>query len=197
MSKETKFSFDGTTLSYTIADGMVATANLGAALANPEFVKAALTFSLKTAARNATAGKMEDALAEAFEAVKTRFESWSKGVWTARRESDAESVSSMLTRAFAAAMQCSEKDAAAYINDKIEGKMEDAGIDPDASADDLDETAKKTKAKIGRDTRKAISEDPAVALALAQVKLADQTAKLAKVAEGVKGKTSALTGATL
>ena len=192
-----RFAIENDTASYLVADGMNASLDLNKAFSGwssfSENVKAALIFSLKTALRNATAGKMDTDAAkkEAFDSVKKRCAALESGVWAARREgSGGESRESVLARALAIIMETEVSAAIAFIDDLVEKTLEENGIDAGAEDSTLSEEEKTKKAKLIRATKKAISDDPAVALKMATIKREDLIAKEAELAKAAEGKTS-------
>lgn len=193
MAKETKFAVnDQGAASYTLSPDMKVSFDLNSVFAGfaqmSEVTKAALIFAVKTASRNSTAGKVENAesLKEAFDSLKTRIKSWQNGVWASRRESDAEPRSSLLARALALVQGSEPDEAAQFINAMIEENLVENGIDPEAESDALSDEEKKTKRKVQADVRKQISADPGVAAALAKIKAEDAAAKLAAANEAAQ-----------
>lgn len=180
--------------SYLVADGKIASVDLNAAFgynALGDLAKKAVAFAIGHVLRNATAGKM-DAIDEAFKAVCERAKALSEGKWAAHKETGeaGEARESLLSRALARVMKCEPKDAAAFISGEIRTAMEEAGIDPDADSEDLTADEKSLRRKKAAEVRKAIAEDPAVAVALAQVKLEAATEKAQAVAKSAEGKAS-------
>lgn len=192
-----RFNIEGKTASYEVATGM--TANLDLAKAFPGLAEAANTikeaviFALKTALRNATAGKMEDDAqkAEAFDSVKKRCAALESGVWAARREgSGGESRESVLARALAAVMGSTTAEAVAFIDDLVGKTLEENGIDPDADTESLSADEKSKKAEIARTVRKEIAKDGPVAIKMATLKAEDAIAKAEATEKENAGKTS-------
>ena len=183
--------------SYSVADGMTASLHVEKAFpgftAGAETVKQAIIFALKTALRNATAGKMDTAeeIKEAFNSVEKRCAALEGGVWAARREgSGGESRESVLARALAGVMGTTTTDAVAFIDDMVSKALEENGIDPEADAESLSEEEKTKKAEVARTVRKEISKDGAVAIKMAMIKAEDATAKAQTVEKENAGKTS-------
>lgn len=195
MAKETKFAIENGVATYTLDSDRAVSVDLNQAFgfnALTDAAKACITFSVKTAMRNCTAGKMStpEGVVEAYEALKTRAETWLKGIWTARRESEAEPRSSLLARALAQVQGCEPSEAAEFINSMIDAALQSAGIDPEADGESLSDDEKKAKRKVQSSIRKEISDDPGVALALAQIKAQDAADKAKLAAESAQGQTS-------
>ena len=169
---------DGTG-TYQVADGKIVDA--GAAykriMETPELLAQAVKFALGHVLRNATAGKMEN-VDEAHKAASERAATIAvQGKWAAHKESGetGESRTSLLATALARVMGTEPKDAAEFISEEIRTAMEEAGHDPDADSDDLTPEQKQARRKLANKVRKTIQDDPAVALALRDVK--DERAK--------------------
>lgn len=143
-----KAKLEGTTFSYEVAENMVASCSVLALFPGfesfPEGGKKAVFFNLKTAARNATSGKMSTAelIAEAFAAVKKRLASWDAGFWQAAREGGAagESQTSVLVRAISRALGLTPEEAQELVSEAIEEALDLAGLDKDS--DDPEEKKK-------------------------------------------------------
>lgn len=159
----------------------------------PEWILAGLHFAMKTAARNETAGKMKDKVAEAQASVERRLEEWAKGLWrsvTIASTESRESSAGILARAVAEALGISPEDAATEISAIVEAALDEAKID---TADESPEN-KKAAAKIAADTRKVLREDPGVYPIYTRIQAEDaaKRAEKAKAAEVGESKLSAL-----
>lgn len=192
-----RFSINETSASYEVATGMTATLDMTKAFPNlaaqATTIKEAVVFALKTALRNATAGKMETAelVAEAFDAVKKRCAALESGVWASRREgSGGESRQSVLARALAAVMNVEVAAAVAFIDEQVSADLEANGIDPEAADDDLSEAEKTKKSEITRKIRKEISSDAGVKVKMATLKAEDALAKAETTEKENAGKVS-------
>jgi hypothetical protein len=193
-----RFNIAGSTASYQVADGMIASLDLAKAfpgvMESPSAtIREAVIFALKTALRNATAGKMEtpEQIKEAFDSVKKRCSALEAGVWAARREGGGgESRESVLARALAAVMGKTTSEAVALIDELVAKALEENGIDPDAEAETLSDEEKTKKAKIERAAKKSIAEDAAVAVKLATIKAEDALAKAQAATKEHEGKAS-------
>lgn len=156
-----------------------------------DLTAAALAFAFGHVLRNATAGKMENP-EDALKAVQERAGTIQGGKWAAHKETGeaGESRASLLAQALARVMSCDPKDAAEFISTEIRNAFEEAGHDPDADSDDLTAEQKTARRKLANKVRKGISDDPAVALALRDVK--DERAKAERDAlqKAAEGKTS-------
>jgi hypothetical protein len=135
-----KATLNGSQFSYEVAEGMTASCALNALFPGfenlPEAGRKAIFFSLKTAARNATSGKMStpELIAEAFTAVSKRLASWAKGEWQAAREGGAagESQTSVLVRAISRALGLTPEEAQELVSETIEEALDAAGLDRDS-----------------------------------------------------------------
>lgn len=193
-----RFNISGNTASYQVADGMVASLDLAKAFPGVlesahATIREAVIFALKTALRNATAGKMETAeqIKEAFDSVKKRCAALEAGTWAARREGGGgESRESVLARALAAVMGTTTAEAVAFIDEMVAKTLEENGIDPDAEAETLSEDEKTKKAQFARAVRKSIAEDSAVAIKVATIKAEDAIAKAQAAEKDNAGKAS-------
>lgn len=192
-----RFNIEGTTASYNVDAGMTASLDLSKAFPGwaqfPKNVCDALIFSLKTALRNATAGKMETEAdkKEAFDSVKKRCVALEAGIWAARREgTGGESRESVLARALAEVMKTTTAEAVAFIDEMVSKTLEENGIDPEADAESLSEEEKTKKAQVARAVRKSIAEDGAVAIAMAVIKAKDAAEKAKAAAKANAGKAS-------
>lgn len=153
----TKLAFDGNVFSHQIGTE-VCSVDLDAAFPGySEFadnVKSALQFAIKTASRNATAGKLQsaEAVKEAIEAVKTRHATWLNHGWAARREASGEPRSSMLAQALAELSngEFTAEEMAENIDKMVEAACDEAGLDQNSEE-------KEDKAKI-RTIRSAINK---------------------------------------
>lgn len=176
MAKELKFSIAGASASYAVGPSKVVAFQMPEGFtALGDFFQKAVIFAVKTALRNARADIPMEQVDEAFKAVADRAASFAAGVWTARREASGEPRSSLLAQALAAVLQVDAKEAAEYISAKIEEALKADGIDPEA---ELEGEEKKKAAAIASTVRKEIQKDPAVSLALSELKLAADTAKV-------------------
>lgn len=195
----TRFNITGNSANYEVAPGQVATLDMEKAFpgvltrakGNP--IREAVIFALKTALRNATAGKMETAadIVEAFKAVKTRCAALEAGTWAAQRAGGGgESRESGLARALAVVMETTVVEAIAFIDDMVAKALEENGLDAEANDDSLSEEEKTKKAQITRAVKKAISDDPGVAVKLATIKAEDLISKQAAIEEANRGKVS-------
>src|SRR5690606_19622152 len=124
--------FEGNIFSHKIGED-VFTLNIDEL---PENVKAeAIKFAIKTASRNATAGKLgsDEDVKEAKDSVQTRFKNWLDGKWAARRESTGEPRHSILSQALAEVSngQFTADDCAEMVSNMIEAAMEAAGVETD------------------------------------------------------------------
>lgn len=192
-----RFNVNGSSASYNVAEGMTATLDLEKAFPGfagfPQTVAQAVIFALKTALRNATAGKMEtpEAVKEAFDSVQKRCKALESGIWAARREgAGGESRESVLARALAAVMGTTTAEAVAFIDEMVAKSLEENGIDAEADAESLSDEEKTKKAQIGRAVRKAIAEDGAVAIKVATLKAEDAMKKAEEAEKANAGKTS-------
>lgn len=148
----------------------------------PDWLLSALHFSLKTAARNATAGLLKDKPEEAAKRVHQRFESWLKGQWRAASEAAGEPRTSLLARAVAEVLGISVEDAAEEISKAIDDALEAKGLSRDEEGD------KKEVASVSANIRAALKMDSAVASVFARLQ-AEEAAKRAE--EKAKASTSA------
>jgi hypothetical protein len=185
--KMAKAKLEGTTFAYEVTEGKTFSASLLALFPEWEQLSEAgrkvIAFALKTAARNATAGKMgdEDGIVEACEAVKTRLEAWARGEWQAARESGAagESQASVLVRALARALGCTTSEAQEQITSAIAEALETASLD--AETEDPEE--KKRVRAVANAVRKAFKD--AVAGTYAQVEEEDKAKKAASAKDNL------------
>jgi hypothetical protein len=135
-----KAKLEGSQFSYEVSPEQVASCSLNALFpdfeALPEAGQKAIFFSLKTAARNATSGKMStpELIADAFSAVSKRLASWAKGEWQAAREGGAagESQTSVLVRAISRALGLTPEEAQELVSEAIEEALDTAGLDKDS-----------------------------------------------------------------
>lgn len=193
-----RFNITGNTASYQVADGMVASLDMtkafpGVLESASATIREAVVFALKTALRNATAGKMEtaEAIKEAFDSVKKRCAALEAGVWAARREGGGgESRESVLARALAIVKGVTTAEAVAFIDELVGKTLEDNGIDPDAEGETLSDEEKTKKAQLTRAVKKAIAEDPGVAIKMATLKAEDAMAKAEAAEKENAGKVS-------
>lgn len=188
-----RFKVENGIASYQINDSLTCTGlNVDKMLQNVDLVRRAVDFALKTMLRNATAGKMKDAAsqAEAAADVQQRMDALNNGKWSERKETGeaGESSRSILALALAKVLGREASEAADLIADEIKQKLDEAGIDADAETDDLSPEDAKKRRKIATAVRKGISEDPAVAMAILDIKAARDAAARAELAKG--GKTS-------
>lgn len=179
--------------SYVVADKTIEVELPPEVKALPEWILQGLHFALKTAARNETAGKMKDKVAEAQAAVERRLGEWAKGLWrtvTVASGEAKESSAGLLARAVAEALGISPEDAAAEISALVEAALDEAKID---SGDETPES-KKAAAKIGADVRKTLREDPAVFPIYTRIQAEDaaKRAEAAKTATTGESKLSTL-----
>ena len=188
----TKLAFDGNLFSHQIGEH-VSTVDLNEAFQGYENfadnVKSALQFAVKTASRNATAGKLasEEAVKEAIEAVKTRHATWLGHGWAARREASGEPRSSMLAQALAelSGGQVSAEEVAEGIDKMVEAACDEAGLD---QASEEKEDKAKIRA-IRTEINKKFRAKPEVAAKIKQLELAKlqaQTAEAERKAAGVE-----------
>lgn len=189
-----RFNIEGNTASYNVAEGMTATLDLSKAfpgvMDGAATIKAAVIFALKTALRNATAGKMEtpEDIKLAFDSVVKRCKALENGVWAAQREG--ASRESVLARALAYVMGTEVSEAVAFIDDMVAKTLEENGIDPEAEDSTLTEEEKTNKAKWTRAVHKSIAEDGPVAIRMAVIKAEDAAAKAKLATAANAGKES-------
>lgn len=153
-------------------------------------VKSALQFAIKTASRNATAGKLQsaEAVKEAIEAVKTRHATWLAHGWAARREASGEPRSSMLAQALAELSDgaFTAEEVAENIDKMVEAACDEAGIDP---ASEEKEDKVKIRA-IRTEVNKKFRSMPQVAAKIKELELAKLQAQTAEAQRKAEGDTS-------
>jgi hypothetical protein len=189
-----KAKLEGTSFSYEVEEGTQYSASLLALFPQWEQLTEAgrkvIGFALRTAARNATAGRMGTAEDRklAAEAVKTRLAAWAAGEWQAAREGGAagESQASVLVRALARALSVSVGEAQEQVTLAIGEALEAAGLD--AETEDPEE--KKKVRSTANAVRKAFRD--AVAGTAAQIEEEDKRKK----AESAKDNLGALQALT-
>jgi hypothetical protein len=103
----------------------------------PEWAISALHFALKTAARNATAGLMDDKLEEASKRVAARIAAWQAGSWQAASERSGEPHETILVRAVAEyyasqGVEVTLAEVAKEISEAVTEALEKAGVDPES-----------------------------------------------------------------
>lgn len=183
--KEGKFS-------YQVGDKTIAVDLPPEVAALPEWLQAAVHFAFKTAARNETAGKMKDKVAEAQASVERRLTEWAKGTWrtvTIATGEAKESGATILARALAEALGITPEDAAEQISAVIDAALDEAKID---TSDESAET-KKAAAKIAADVRKTLREDPAVFPIYTRITAEDAAKRAQKAAAGSTGESKLAT----
>lgn len=189
-SVATKLAFEGNTFSHQIGEH-VSVVDLDQAFPGysefAENVKSALQFAIKTASRNATAGKLQsaEAVKEAIEAVKTRHATWLNHGWAARREASGEPRSSMLAQALAelSGGAFTAEEIAENIDKMVEQACDAAGVD---QASEEKEDKAKIRA-IRTEITKSFKAKPQVAAKIKELELAKlqaQTAEAQRKAEG-------------
>lgn len=193
---------EGATLSYDYSlkgDGSaVATIDLDKAFGAiggysnfPQNLKDCVFFSLKTAMRNASAGKLdtEENAVLALAAGKKRAEAIEAGKWQAAREaSEPGERITILDKALAEVLGCSEEDAHQQVLLQITAALEEAKIDPDVEPSTPDE--KKARNKIVRETRRALRESAEVAEVADRMELEAKQAELERKAKARQGTTA-------
>lgn len=182
----TKLSFDGAVFHHQIGE-QIFDFDMSVFDSNPALRQKALEFAVKTASRNATAGKLSTAeeVKEAIEAVMKRHNSWRNGEWAARREASGDKTYSVLIQALAELSngRVTEDEIAEMIESQIEEKIDAAGLDKYSE----DKEIKSKVRAIGREVRKQYSSKPVVAAkvkALELAKLQEQAAKAEAAAQG-------------
>ena len=197
MSKGKRFSITDGVVSYAVTDDKVGKIDLNKAVPGfdkqPKVLQAAFIFALKTALRNATAGKMGNAAEqeEAFQAVAKRCAAIESGEWAAGREGrSGESTVSILARAVAEVMGTDVQAAVAFLDAEVDKALTEAGIDPEASEDDLSEEEKVAKRKEVAKVKKGISDDPAILPVMARIRREDAEKREKAASESAAGKTS-------
>lgn len=177
------------TFSYVLGkvgdEEKVATLDVNKVLENPEFVKAALHFAIKTAARNARASIKPDEVAKAYEAVTSRFKAWGEGVWRAASEATGEPRTSLLARAVAEVMGIEPDEAAEQISQMIEAAVDAAGLSADEEGD------KAKIRKIGADIRTQLRSTKDVAKVYARLQ-AEEAVKRSEAAQQAESDAPAL-----
>jgi len=159
-----------------------------------DIAKKAIAFAVGHVLRNATAGKMDD-VEKALEAVADRAKALNEGKWSERKETGetGESSASQLSQALAVVMGVKPNEAADFIVDQVRTALEEAGLDPDASNDDLSADEKSKRRKIAAKVRKSIGDDPAVSTEIGKIKLANAQKALEEKTKAAEGKASAFT----
>lgn len=185
----TKLSFDGSLFQHQIGDKTFEF-DMAVFDENPALRQKALEFAVKTASRNATAGKLStaDEVKEAVEAVMKRHNSWRNGEWAARREASGDKTYSVLIQALAELSngRVTEDEVAEMIESQIEEKIDAQGLDKYSE----DKEVKLKVRAIGREVRKQYSSKAVVAAkvkAIELAKLQQQAAAAAAAAEGQTG----------
>lgn len=190
---QTKLAFEGSVFTHQVGE-VVHTLDLTAMVPGydslPDVAKSALQFAIKTASRNATAGKLADeaAIKEANEAIATRHKAWLEGKWAARRESTGEAQTSALVQALVelSGGEFTASDIAETISNLIDSAVDTAGLDRDS--DDA-ETKKKIR-QVGSAVRKQFKDDEVVAAKIKAIEANRALEASTKADEKAAGKVS-------
>lgn len=185
----TKLTFDGSIFHHQIGEQSF-DFDMSVFDANPALRQKALEFAVKTASRNATAGKLSTAeeVKEAIDAVMKRHNSWRNGEWAARREASGDKTYSLLVQALAelSGGRVTEDEVAEMIESQIEEKIDAAGLDKESE----DKEVKSKVRAIGREVRKQYTSKPVVAAKIKTLELAKLQEQAAKAEAAAAGQTA-------
>jgi len=189
---------DGNIASYKLTEKFTLdNLDVNKVLENPELRRQACIFALGHVLRNSTAGLMKDEhkptdFAEAIDAIKARAKSiFEDGKWAAVRQAGESAAGTILAQALARVAGVEVKAAAEQIDQAVEEAMNEKGMDPEASQEELTAEQKTERRKLIAAVHKEFAKDAQIKLAMSEISLAAQQARVAAAKKDAEGKESA------
>ncbi len=156
----------------------------------------AVGFAVGHVLRNSTAGLLKDeykagGFSEAKEAIAARAKTLNEGKWAAVRQAGESAAGTLLAQALAKIIGSDVKTAAEQIDAAVEEAMNEKGMDPEASQDELTAEQKTERRKLIAAVHKEFAKDAQVKAVMTQISAENAAKRAAEAAKEAEGKVSA------